>query len=250
MELFSKEIVLKALAAGKKFKFVESSTEVEAYYKQKKYALKKNSEILKELINEKKFPVDNRILNLRAGYYHIIDIYQKKYEIKSQERTENIAFALYRKNNSGDFYSNIYQIRLKPLTNCISERLFGSDGNIFDLIGKTICVFNFSLDEKRHSYKVSWEGVEEIEMYIEEMEIEKEELTEKIMYEDYLIDQEMQMEAEEAAMYEAHLMEEEMIKIALEEAEEEAAMAEYICISEEDITFEEIDIQEEDEAKV
>ncbi|MDL2304844.1 hypothetical protein LJC72_05825 [Bacteroides sp. OttesenSCG-928-D19] len=65
-----------------------------------------------------------------------------------------------------------------------------------------------------------------------------------------LFSKEMQMEAEEAAMYEAHLMEEEMIKIALEEAEEEAAMAEYICISEEDITFEEIDIQEEDEAKV
>lgn len=245
----SKDIVLKALTAGKKFKFVESDKEVEAYYNQKIYAIKKDSIILKELILEKKFPVDNRILNLQKGYYYIVDIYQKEREFKSQTQKENIAYALFREKSSGDFFSQIYQVRLKPLTNYISERLFGADANIFDLIGKTICVFSFGLDKEKHSYKVSWEGVDEIEMYIEEVEIEKDELQEKVMYEDYLIDQEMQIAAEEEAMLESmyveQLIEEEMLQAALEEAEEVASMTEYIEATEEDITFENVEPKEE-----
>jgi len=217
MEL-SKETVLKALTAGKKFKFVESEKEVDAYYNKQVYAIKKDSAILRELVKEGKFPIDNRILNLQGGYYHIIDIYQKSGDIKSQTKIEDIAFALYKEKETGDFWNTVYQIRLKPLTNYISERLFSIDNNVYNLIGKTIRIFSFGLNEEAHSYKVSWEGMEEIEIRLNEIEYEnyvidkinEEKVRNEIEYENYEIDQEMQRIKEEQEMCEYYLMEQEI----------------------------------------
>lgn len=253
---YPKEIVLRALNAGKKFKFVESTKDVEDYSLQKIYAIKKDSPILKELVNEGKFPIDDRFLNLQKGHYHIIDIYQKETEFKGQTRIDNIAYALYREKENGDFWNKIYRIKINPLTNYISRRLFSEDDNLNNLIRKTICVFDFNLDKEARSYKVTWEGVEEIEIHLNEEEYQnylidkmnEEEYNEELEYENYLIDQEMLSIAEEESMYIDDLMEQEMLNIAMEEAEAEAiAMTEYIEATEADITIEQVDLEEENE---
>ena len=240
-EKLSKNIVLKALAAGKTFKFVESDKEVEAYYNQKIYAIKKDSAILKELVNEGKFPIVDGIYSLQKGNYHIIDIYQRDIEVKSQIKTQNIAYALYRKKDHGDFWNKIYRIRINPLTYYISKRLFSDDDNLYNLIGKTICVFSSEIDEKKGYLKVKWEGVEEIEIRIKEIEYEnylidkmEEDAINEAMYEDYLIDQEIERIAEEESMYIDHLIDEEIEKAAMEEA----AMIDDMCTSQEDICAE------------
>ena len=248
MEKFTKEIVLKALAAGRKFKFVESEKEVDAYYNQKTYAIKKDSEILKELVKEldevpiktlieaEKFPIDNRLLSLREGYYHIIEVYQKEVELKTGTRIENIAFALYREKETGDFWNKIYQVKLQPLVNFISERIFSGDKNIQSIIGKTIRIFSFGLEENTRSYKVLWEGIEEIEIHIEEKE-----------YESYLIEEALQKYEEEKKMneidYENFLIDE------YQESMDENTMIQeaYIQKSEEEMYYEEMNYNEDEE---
>ena len=249
MEL-SKNIVLKALAAGKKIKLVESEKDVDSYYNQKVYAIKKDSAILKELVNEGKFPIHNKIYPLIKGHYHIINILKREIEIKSETKIQYIAYALYREKEYGDFRDKIYQIILNPLRYYISRRLFSDDINLDNIIGKTICVFSYEKDGEKGYLKVSWEGVEEIEIRQNEIEYEnylidkwEEEAYNETEYENYLIDQEIQRIEEEEIMYIDHLMEEEMQNVALEEAETEAAMMEDIFVSEEDITFDKIDLE-------
>jgi len=219
----SKNIVLKALAASKNFKFVESDKDVEAYFNQKVYAIKKDSAILKELVKEGKFPIDERLLPLKKGNYHIIDIYEREIEIKSQIKTQSIAYALYREKDSGDFQSRIYRIRINPLTYFISRRLFSDDKNLYNLVGKTICVFSSGKDEKEGYLKVTWEGVEEIEIQANETE-----------YENYLIDEEMLRIAEEEAMYLDYLIDEEIQNMAMDD---EMAMLENMDTYQEDIVY-------------
>ena len=275
MEL-TKKTVLQVLAAGKPFKFVESEKEVDLYYNQKKYyAVKKDSEILKELVreldkepvktlvNDGKFPIDDRILNMQRGYYHIIDIYQIEREIKSQIKVEDMAYALYRKNETGDFWNKIYQIRLQPLINFVSTQFLGSDNSISDINGKTIYVSSFNYNEEAHSYKVSWEGVEEIEIHINKNEyesqylekIEEEELWEKMEYENQLIEEELSkaMSDEnlviETTEYENHLMD-EIEKELQDEATNEVIHTKYFTakpISDDDELFQNYKHGEDDD---
>ncbi len=179
MQPWSKEIVLKAIEANKPIRFVDTIEEVEDCCNKQTYAIQKDSPILRDLLKEKNFPVDARILNLRKGFYHIIEIYSKEIELKSEIRNVDIAYALYKETESGKYWNHVYQVKLKPLTNIISEKQFNSPYNIFALVGKTICVKEFNLDAEAHSYKVIWYDLESrdnlitswYEYYAEEGEI-------------------------------------------------------------------------------
>lgn len=132
------------------FEFVESEKEVDEYFKQKKYGIAKNSTELKEVINEGTFPVNNQISNLQKGYYYIIDIKLQTAEFKSQDKTINIAYALYKANKSDTYGNTVYQINVNSLLNGTANSLFENDSitKVSDLIGKLIHIVNISEESK------------------------------------------------------------------------------------------------------
>lgn len=229
MQPWSKEVLLKAIKANKPIRFVETIEEVEDYCNQQIYAIQKDSPNLRDLLKENKFPVDSRILNLRKGYYHIIEIYSKEIELKSEIRNIDIAYALYKETESGKYWNYVYQVKLKPLTNIISVKQFNSPYNIFALVGKTICVKEFNLDSETHSYKVIWYDLESRDNLITSW------------YEYY---------AEEGQMLDIHNYEEELasmddvfreeaeMDLWLEDAAREEAMAEADRIAKEQFELE------------
>jgi len=207
MKSWSKEIILKVIAKGKLFKFVDSMQEVEEYCNKQIYAIEKNSLTLKELIKEGAFPVNNALYNPRKGYYYIINIYEAEYDIKGETRKEAIAQVLYRDKDSGDYWNKVYQIRLKPLFNFVSERLLNRDYNPYNLEDKTICIESFRLDTEKNSYKVVWYELGDLEKHV--AEIEKQAYEESVKMEN-AIDNAMEEltrieEAMEDAMWEKYL---------------------------------------------
>lgn len=132
------------------FEFVESEKEVDEYFKQSKYGIAKNSTELNEVINEGTFPVNNQITNLQKGYYYIIDIKPQTAEFKSQDKTINIAYALYKANKSDTYGNIVYQINVNSLLNGTANSLFENDSitKVSDLIGKLIHIVNISEESK------------------------------------------------------------------------------------------------------
>lgn len=155
MAIWTKELITKALNAGKNIHFVENPKKEQEYYNNKKYALEKKSPIIKELMKEGKLPVDDRILKFMPGYYHILSIEQRSVEFKSETRKIEIGYVLYRKVLSEEYWNKIYQIKLSSLTNKGAEQLF-SNFTLYDLIDKTICVQHIKLNKETHSYAVNW----------------------------------------------------------------------------------------------
>ena len=153
---YTKDQIQKIIRADKKIKFVDSFHDVKEYYDQKIYAIEKDSVALKELINEGKFAIDNNLLPLKVGFYHIIDTYSKEVDIKSMTRTENIAYALHKRETDKDFWSKVYQIRINPLFNYVSETKYGYKYELKDLIGKSIYIKSIDVIEQAKSYKVIW----------------------------------------------------------------------------------------------
>ncbi|GHV17751.1 hypothetical protein FACS1894169_13470 [Bacteroidia bacterium] len=132
------------------FEFVESEKEVDEYYKLQKYGIAKDSTELKEVIKEGTFPVNNQISNLQKGYYYIIDIKPQIAEFKSQDKTINIAYALYKANKSDTYGNTVYQINVNSLLNGTANSLFENDSitKASDLIGKLIHIVNISEESK------------------------------------------------------------------------------------------------------
>lgn len=153
---YTKEQILKIIKAGNKVKFVESFKDSQKYYDQRIYAIEANSVALQELINEGRFPVDERILRLQEGIYHIVDIDSKEIDIKSNTRTEHIAYALYKKGSDLEFWNKVYQIRINPLFNFVSEIGFNYKYEPVDLLGRSIYIQSIDLIEDAKSYKVRW----------------------------------------------------------------------------------------------
>lgn len=153
---YTKNQIQAIIRQDKKFRFVDSFEDVQKYYDQKIYAIEANSVALKELINEGKFLTDERILKVQEGIYHIIDINSKEIDIKSTTRTEHIAYALYKEKGDKDFWNKVYQIKISPLFNYISEVGYGYKYELDDLIGKSIYIQSIGLVEEAKSYKVTW----------------------------------------------------------------------------------------------
>lgn len=179
---YTKEQILKIINAGKKVKFVDSFADVQKYYDQKVYAIEADSVALQELINEDRFPIDERILGLQAGIYHIVGINSKEIEIKSKTRTEHIAYALYKKESDQNFWNKVYQIRINPLFNFISEIGFNYKYELADLVGKSIYIKRIELVEEAKSYKVIWGVCGDIIRYDQET-MDLIELHESYLYE-------------------------------------------------------------------
>ncbi|GAB6010370.1 hypothetical protein [Dysgonomonas reticulitermitis] len=132
------------------FEFVESEKEGDEYEANQKYGIAKNSPYLKEAINEGNFPVNNQITNLQKGYYYIIDIKLQTAEFKAQDKTINIAYALYKANKSDTYGNTVYQINVNSLLNGTANSLFENDSitKVSDLIGKLIHIVNISEESK------------------------------------------------------------------------------------------------------
>ena len=90
VEQWNKAQILR-LVKEMEFRFVDSEKEVQKFCAQKKYAIAKHSQNLKELILDGSFPVNNEISNLQKGYYYIIAVQKPKSEFKSQTKTANIS---------------------------------------------------------------------------------------------------------------------------------------------------------------
>lgn len=168
---WTKNQISKVIRTGKHLNFVDNAEKVQEYYNNQMYAIEKDSPILKELLDEGILPVDSHLLTLQKGYYHIIDIKKKEPELKSQKRDIHIGYVLYRNSDSGDFWNKVYQVKLNPLINQVSEGLFNNDYTFSDLIGKTICVQKFELNEKSQSYHVNWFEWGDFEKSMNEYEI-------------------------------------------------------------------------------
>lgn len=170
MAIWTKEQIIMVIETGRPLHFVDSAKKVKEYYDKKMYALERDSPIIKELLQEGKLTVDKRILKLQEGYYHIIDVQLKDVEFKSETRQVEIAYALYKKIGDKEYRNKIYQIKVKPLTNNVSEQLFGNN-TLQQLINKTICISKFELDESSHSYKVNWFEMEDFNEAVKMAEI-------------------------------------------------------------------------------
>lgn len=174
MAHWTKREILRIIADKRIFEFVESLKEVEEYFSQKKFGIAKNSIDLKELINEDKFPVNNQISNLQTGYYYIIDIKRRTGEFKSQNKTVNVAYALYKANKADTYGDTVFQINVSSLLNGTANPLFDNENieNTSDLIGKIIYITRITEGgEKTNSRQVTFTGVdilmtpEDIEKY-------------------------------------------------------------------------------------
>lgn len=248
---YTKEQILKIIKAGNKVKFVESFKDSQKYYDQKIYAIEADSVALQELINEGRFPVDERILRLQEGIYHIVGISSKEIEIKSSTRTENIAFALYKKESDIEFWNKVYQIRINPLFNFISEIGFNYKYELADLLGKSIYIQSINLVEDAKSYKVRWGVCGDFIRYDQET-IDLVELHESYLYE--MSDEglfEKYLEKIEDEYYSEKEIEEYLDQI-IEEQELEKQFQKFLD-AEEDAYLEEVElnkylIQMEDEA--
>lgn len=160
MAYWYKYQILSILNAKQPLHFVESTLDIVEYDKKKMYAIEKDSPLIKELIHEGKLPVDNRILVPRPGYYHIIDIQLKDVEFKSETRQVEVGYALYKEEEEDkEYWNKIYQIKMKPLSNKVSEESYGKH-SLQDLINRTICISRVELDENTHTYRVSWHEME------------------------------------------------------------------------------------------
>lgn len=203
MAYWNKGQLLK-IQESKPFEFVESEKESDAYYDLKKYGIAKNSIELKELINEGKFPVNNQILNLQKGYYYIIDIRRRTGEFKSQDKTVNIAYALYKANKTDTYGNTVYQINVSSLLNGTANPLFDNENieNTSDLIGKVIHITRITEGgEKTNSRQATFTG---IDLLITPEEIAKYDVppTEEDITTDYLLTQ-WEFDQEEKYQYQS-----------------------------------------------
>ncbi|NDW11261.1 hypothetical protein [Dysgonomonas sp. 520] len=170
MQPWTKEIITKAIKANKSIKIVDTIDEVEKYCNQKMYAIEKNSPILKGLIQEGVFPIDQRFLKLQKGYYYIINIISQSIEIKSESKILNIGIVAYKDAENSEYWNKLYQVKLDPLFNFVSERKFTNAYNPHELIGRTICIESFNLNEEKKSYEVVWYDLQSQEKYIAKLE--------------------------------------------------------------------------------
>lgn len=131
---------LAKIARLKEYEFVESEKEGDKYKEVRKYGIAKETPFLKDVINEGYFHVNNKISNLQRGYYYFIDIKPKTSEFKSQNKTVNIAYALYKENKADTYGNTVFQINVNSLIDGTSNPLFDNESfnNISDLIGKLI----------------------------------------------------------------------------------------------------------------
>lgn len=218
MAIWTKGQITKVIETDRPLHFVESAKEVKEYYDKEKYALEKDSPIIKELIQEGKLTVDKRILKLQEGYYHIIDIQLKDVEFKSETRQVEIGYVLYKESGEDkEYWNKIYQIKMKPLTNRVSRQSFGND-TIPELVNKIIYVWNFELDENAHSYKVNWHEAESYQKALNDAN-QAEYLMDKMDDEGQAIECMIDQMNEEA---------EEKVKVNLRQMESEDVQLEYL----------------------
>ena len=200
-ERWSKELTLR-IVKEKEFRFVESEQEVQKFYEQRKYAIAKHSQNLKELILEGSYPVNNEISNLKKGYYYIIGIQKPKSEFKSQTKTSNIAYALYRENKANDYGNTVYQVNINTLVNQTSKSIFSNE-NINDystLAGTTIHVTTVQEgNEETKARQVSWTGVNFLTTPEEIAKFDVPQTEEDILFEYQIMRQEF--EEDDKAMY-------------------------------------------------
>lgn len=191
MAHWTKGQVLRILIDKRTFEFVESLKEVEKYYSQKLFGIAKDSSELKELLNESKFPVNGQISNLQRGYYYFIDIKPKTSEFKSQNKTVNIAYALYKENKADTYGNTVFQINVNSLIDGTSNSLFDNESfkNISDLIGKLIHITQIKEGgEDTNSRHTAFTGIS-IPITPEEIAEYNTPLTEEDIVNDYLLAQ-------------------------------------------------------------
>lgn len=131
---------LAQIARLKEYEFVESEKDGDKYKELRKYGIAKETPYLKEVINEGYFHINNKISSLQRGYYYFIDIKPKTSEFKSQNKTVNVAYALYKENKTDTYGNTVYQINVNSLINGTSSQLFDNESfkSVSDLIGKLI----------------------------------------------------------------------------------------------------------------
>jgi len=170
MQPWTKEIIAKAIKAKKTIKFVDTIEEIDELANNQIYGIEKDSPTLKELIKERIFPIDQRILKFRKGYYYIIDIISQEIETKIGNKNFDIGIVIYKENQTENYWDKIYQVKLNPLFNFISQRKYNKAYNIHELIEKTIHIENFELIEEKKSYQVTWYDSDSKERFISEIE--------------------------------------------------------------------------------
>lgn len=182
MQPWTKEIITKAIKASKPIRFVDTIEEVANLVNQKIYGIEKDSPALKELIQEGIFPVDTRFLPFLQGFYYIIDIRKKEIEIKSEVKTEYIAYTIHRKTENEKYWKSVYQNIITPLVETIQ--------NPESLVGRMIYIENIIKNENTKINQIIWYDVEtrqemKSEVYAE-LEAEEEynrEMQEQIQFE-------------------------------------------------------------------
>lgn len=182
---------LSKIARLKEYEFVESEKEGDKYKEVRKYGIAKETPFLKDVINEGYFHVNNKISNLQRGYYYFIDIKPKTSEFKSQNKTVNIAYALYKENKADTYGNTVFQINVNSLIDGTSNPLFDNESfnNISDLIGKLIHITQIKKGgEDTNSRHTTFTGIS-IPTTPEELAEYNVPLTEEDIANDYLLAQ-------------------------------------------------------------
>lgn len=182
---------LAKIARLKEYEFVESEKEGDKYKEVRKYGIAKETPFLKDVINEGYFHVNNKISNLQRGYYYFIDIKPKTSEFKSQNKTVNIAYALYKENKADTYGNTVFQINVNSLIDGTSNPLFDNESfnNISDLIGKLIHITQIKKGgEDTNSRHTTFTGIS-IPTTPEELAEYNVPLTEEDIANDYLLAQ-------------------------------------------------------------
>lgn len=219
MHPWTKEIITKAIKADKPIKFVDTIKEVEELANKQIYGIEKDSTILKELIKDGIFPIDQRFLKLRKGHYYIINIIPQEIESKIGKKVFDIGIVIYKETENDKYWDKIYQVKLDPLFNFISKRKYTKAYNPYELIGRTIHIEDFKLIEEKKSYQVIWYDLASQERYISEIErIHSEQILQMEEGLEALYIQSDELSAMENAMEEEYLNSEDFL---LSQAESE-----------------------------